>query len=91
VFARKKKQSFDLRPVVAAAMSSFLASEQSSENGRAEASPSRDNGHGLGPVGAVAVGAALAVTARAAYSRARQKLDLERVADAVEQRLGDQD
>jgi homoserine kinase len=91
MFGRKKKQSFDLRPVVAAAMSAFLAPEQPSENGRAEASPSRENGHGLGSMGAVAVGAALAVTARAAYSRARQKLDLEQVADAVEQRLGDRD
>jgi len=90
MFGRKKKPALDVNQVVSAAMTAFMAPD-----GRSESASSRNhrasNGSngGLGPVGAVAIGAALAVTARAAYSRARQKLDLERVADAVEQRLSD--
>jgi hypothetical protein len=91
VFGQKKKSSIDVNQVVRAAMNSFM-----SPNGQSESTPSRDHqqsngGNGrLGPFGAVAVGAALAITARAAFSRARRKLDLEQVADAVEQRLSDQ-
>jgi homoserine kinase len=89
VFQRSKKSTIDVNRVVMAAMSSFMAPERSSENGRVESPERNHRGAGLGSVGAVAVGAALAVAARAAYSRARQRFDLEHVANAVEQKLAD--
>jgi len=82
---RKKQTSFDVNRIAAAAMDAFLAPEGQSTNSREE-SHQRDGG-GIGSIGAVAVGVALAVTARAVYSRARRDLDLEQVADAVEERL----
>jgi hypothetical protein len=86
---KKKKTTLDVTQIVGAAMTAFMEPD-----GQSERAPSKNhresNGSngGLGPVGAVAIGAALAVAARTAYSRARQ-LDLTRVADAVEQRLSD--
>jgi hypothetical protein len=90
MFGSKKKPTLDVNQIVSAAMTAFMAPDGQSESAssRNHRESNGSNG-GLGPVGAVAIGAALAVTARAAYSRARQKLDLERVADAVEQRLSD--
>ena len=90
MFGRNKKTTLDVNQIVGAAMTAFME-----PNGRSESDTSRNhresNGRngGLGSVGAVVLGAALAVSARAAYLRARQTLDLERVADAVEQRLSD--
>jgi homoserine kinase len=90
MFGKKKKPTLDVNQIVGAAMTAFME-----PNGRSESDVSRNhresngNGRGLRSVGAVVIGAALAVSARAAYSRAREKLDLERVADAVEQRLSD--
>jgi hypothetical protein len=86
---QKKRPSIDVNRLTGAAMAAFMT-----PNGEPESASSRNhresNGSGaIGTVSAVAIGAALAVTARAAYAKARQKLDLERVADAVEQRLGD--
>jgi homoserine kinase len=89
VFQRSKKPAIDVNRVVTAAMSSFTAPKGSSENARVENPERNHRGTGLGSVGAVAVGAALAVATRAAYSRARQKFDLEQVANAVEQKLAD--
>jgi hypothetical protein len=88
MFDRRKKSPLDVNQVLASAINAFMTPDGGSEaapskNGRA----SREARSGLGSVGAVAVGAGLAVGARAAYSRARRKLDLERVADAVEQRI----
>jgi homoserine kinase len=84
----KKKKTLDVNQIAGAAMTAFME-----PNGRSDVSrnhrESNGNGRGLGSVRAVVLGAALAVSARAAYSRARQKLDFERVADAVEQRLSD--
>jgi hypothetical protein len=87
---QKKRPSIDVNRLTGAAMAAFMT-----PNGEPESSSSKNhressNGSGaIGTVSAVAIGAALAVTARAAYAKAREKLDLERVADAVEQRLGD--
>jgi len=90
MFGQKKRTPLDVNQIVGAAMNAFMAPDAQSENGaRRNHQESRGGSGGLGTVGAVAVGAALAVTARAAYSSARRKLDLERVADAVEQRLSD--
>jgi homoserine kinase len=90
MFGKKKKPPLDVNEVVGAAMRAFMAPDAQAENSQsANHHESRRNGGGLGSFGAVAIGAAVALTARAAYSRARQKLDLERVADAVEQRLSD--
>jgi hypothetical protein len=90
MFGRKKKPPIDVNRMVGAAMDAFMAPDGQSENSRStNRQESRRNGGGLGSVGAVAVGAALAVTARVAYVRARQQLNLEQVADAVEQRLSD--
>ena len=89
MFGRDKKPSIDVNRMVTAAMSAFIAPEHQSQNGRPQATQSNDGSHALGSVTAVAVGAALAVTARAAYSRVRRGFDLERAADAMEQRLND--
>jgi homoserine kinase len=90
MFGKKKKAPLDVSQIVAAAMTAFMAPDAKSEGRPPSRNHSESNGsRGMGAVGAVAIGAALAVTARAAYSRARQNLDLERVADAVEQRLSD--
>ena len=89
MLGRDRKPSIDVNRMIAAAMSAFMAPGQEAGNGRPKPAQSRDGGHGLGSIGAVAVGAALAVTARAAYSRARREFDLVGVADAVEQRLND--
>lgn len=70
----------DIERLAAAAIESFLR-----ENGQ----PAEDKDeprNRLGGIGSVAVGVGLAVAARAAYRRAR-RLDLERVAGAVEQKL----
>jgi len=89
MFGKKKKTTLDVNQIVGAALTAFME-----PNGRSESDASRNhresNGSngGLRAVGAVAVGAALAVAARAAYSSAR-RLDLEQVANAVEQRLAD--
>lgn len=71
----------DLNRIATAAVESFL---------RADDQPARrgeSGNHHLGGLGAVAVGAGLAVAARSAYKRAR-RIDLERVAGAIEDKLG---
>jgi len=88
MFGRNDKPSIDVNRMVGAAMNAFMTSGSQIENGRVR-NHREDDGGPWGSIGAVAVGAALAVTARAVYSRARRSLDLERVADAVEQRLSD--
>ena len=90
MFGRDKKSPIDMNRMVGAAMDAFMAPERQAQNGRpATRQRGSGNGGGFGTLGAVAVGAALTVGARAAYSRVRGKLDLEQVADAVEQRLSD--
>jgi len=84
MFGKKKKAPLDVNQIAGAAMNAFMAPDGRPENGQHQ--NHRERG-GLGSVGAVAVGAALALTARAAYTRARRDLDLEQVADAVEDRL----
>jgi hypothetical protein len=71
----------ELQRIATAALESFLQEDEQ---------PARREGsrnHHLGGVGAVAVGVGLAVAARAVYNRAR-RVDLERVAGAVEDKLG---
>jgi hypothetical protein len=82
MFERKKSTSIDLNRIAAAAVDALLAPEEHSENSNAD-----KHRQGLGTVGAIAVGAALGVAARAAYFRARKNLSLEQVADSVEERL----
>ena len=69
----------DLNRIAAAALESFLGEAQ-------PAGQNESRNHHLGGVGAVAVGIGLAVVARAAYNRAR-RIDLEQVAEAVEDKL----
>jgi homoserine kinase len=90
MFGRKKKTTLDVNQIVGAAMTAFMEPNGWSEGDRSRKHrESNGNGRGFGSVRAVVLGAALAVSARAAYSQARQKLDIARVADAVEQRLSD--
>jgi hypothetical protein len=70
----------DLNRIATAALESFLDDEEQPAS-RAESGNRR-----LGGVGAIALGVGLAIAARAAYSRAR-RIDLERVAGAVEDKL----
>jgi hypothetical protein len=72
----------DLNRIVTAALESFLQ-----EDGEPPARRTEKRGRHFGGVGAVALGAGLAVAARAAYHRAR-RVDLEQVAEAVEDKLG---
>ena len=71
----------DLNRIATAAVESFLQADE--QPARREES----RNHHLGGVGAVVVGVGLAVAARAAYKRARG-IDLERLAGAVEDKLG---
>jgi hypothetical protein len=71
----------DLNRIASAALESFLQ-----EDGEQPARRDEGRNHHLGGVGALAVGVGLAVAARAAYNRAR-RIDLERVAGAVEDKL----
>ncbi len=75
----------DINRIAASALQAFL--ENASDEGHAPAHEERRSRR-LGGVGAVALGAGLAVAARATYHRVRG-LDLERVAGAVEEKLRD--
>jgi hypothetical protein len=70
----------NLNRIATAAVESFLQDEQPARR-------EESRNHHLGGVGAVAVGVGLAVAARVAYKRAR-RIDLARVAGAVEDKLG---
>lgn len=70
----------DLHRIATAALESFLQEERPARR-------EESRNHHLGGVGAVAVGVGLAIAARAVYNRAR-RFDLERVAGAVEDKLG---
>lgn len=72
----------DLNRIATAALESFLG-----EGGEQPARQNESRSHHFGVVGAVAVGAGLAVAARVAYNRAR-RIDLAQVAGAVEDKLG---
>jgi hypothetical protein len=71
----------DLNRIARAALESFLE-----EDGEQPARQNESRNHHLGGVGALAVGAGLAVAARAAYNRAR-RIDLEQVGGAIEDKL----
>lgn len=71
----------DLNRIAAAAVESLLGSDEHTTNRRVE-NPRRR----FGGLGALALGIGLGVVARAAYRRA-SGLDLERVADSVEDKL----
>jgi hypothetical protein len=73
----------DLNRIATAALESFLQDKEGEQPTRR----SESRNHRLGGVGAVAVGVGLAVAARAAYNRVR-RIDLEQVAEAVEDKLG---
>jgi hypothetical protein len=73
----------DINRMAASALDAYLDRERNDGHPREE----RGNRH-LGGIGAVALGAGLAVAARALYNRARH-FDLERVAGAVEEKLRD--
>lgn len=78
--------AIDIERVVAATVDSFLHGD--------EEKPAQDSGGGgegggrqaLGATGALAVGVGMGLAARAVYRRVRQ-LDLESVAQALEDRL----
>ncbi len=73
----------DINKLAAAAAETYLRYDrQESSNGSTEG----EHRHRLGGVGALALGAGLAVAARAVYLRARN-FDLERAADQVEDKL----
>jgi hypothetical protein len=75
----------DFNRIAASALDAFLENQRN--EGHASAHEERGNRR-LGGIGAVALGAGLAIAARAAYRRVRS-LDLERVAGAVEEKLRD--
>jgi hypothetical protein len=70
----------DLNRIATAAVESFLQEDEQ------PAGREGSRNHHLGGVGAVAVGAGLAIAARVAYKRAR-RIDLEQFAGAVEDKL----
>jgi hypothetical protein len=77
----------DIRRIAAAAVEAAFAGENDLGNGRDETHHGDTRNHGrLGTAGAVAAGVVIATVARAAYTRARN-LDLEQIAEAVEERL----
>lgn len=78
--------AIDIRRMAAAAVEAALANEDSPDTAPNGKQGQDANGHRLGGVGAVAVGIVIAAAAHAAYTRARN-LDLERIAEAVEERL----
>jgi hypothetical protein len=80
--------AIDIRRMAAAAVEAALANEDNPGTAPDEkqGQDADANGHRLGGVGAVAVGIMIAAAAHAAYTRARN-LDLERIAEAVEERL----
>lgn len=71
----------DLNRIASAAFEAFLQ-----EDGEQRERQNEGRNHRFGGVGAIAVGVGLAVAARAAYNRARH-IDLERVAEAVEDKI----
>lgn len=71
----------DLKRIAAVAAESFLGDGKQPTDRREE-----NQGRRFGGVGALALGVGLAVAARAAYKRAR-RLDLEQVADSIEDKL----
>ena len=72
----------DVNRIAASALEAFLERDESQRGG----SKRQREGSRFGGIGAVALGAGLAVAARAAYNRAR-KLDLERIGGAIEEKL----
>jgi hypothetical protein len=75
--------ALDLNRLAASAVGAYLAQAEQTDRGGHEAKKKRRR---LGPGTALAVGAGLAVAARAAYKRVRD-LDLEEVGAAVENKL----
>lgn len=87
MFGREKENPIDVNRLLASAVDAFLKLDQpDAMNGRAERPTEKPHSHGIGPVGSIAVGVALAAGARAVYSRAKS-LDLQEVAEKVEERL----
>jgi hypothetical protein len=84
MFGRSKPKLVDLSEIANSAVDAFLNGEQQqSENGHRE----KREPHRVGALGTVALGVALAAGARAAYSRVAGRVDLEQVAETVEERL----
>ena len=79
--------AIDLNRVATAAAEAFLDGQDQSENGKVDDGDRGGGGAGtiLG-LGTLAIGAGLALAARAAYHRVRS-MDLDRLADAVEDRI----
>lgn len=74
--------SIDINRIAASAVDSFLNGREVQPQDR----PEENGNRGLGGVGSLALGAGLALAARAAYSRVR-KFDLQEVGRAVEDRI----
>lgn len=86
MFGRDKEKPIDLNRILASAVDAFLDVDQDHANGNGESKSEKRQDQGIGPVGSVAIGVALAAGARAAYSRIK-RFDVQEVAEKVEQRL----
>jgi hypothetical protein len=79
--------AIDLNRIAAAAAESYLKVSEGSPNGQS-APQKEEKRRRFGAAGAIALGAGLAVAARAVYDRAR-RFDLEQAAGRVEDKLSD--
>ena len=78
--------AIDLNRIATAAAESYLKVSEGSPNG--EPAHPKEKRRRFGGAGAIALGAGLAVAARAVYNRAR-RFDLEQAAGRVEDKLSD--
>jgi hypothetical protein len=87
LFERNKAKRIDVDRMAAAALESFLGADGRPEEGSQNGSPGERSNHRYGGVGALALGVALSVAARVAYSRVADRLDLDEVVETIEERL----
>ena len=86
LFAEKAKR-IDVDRRAAAALESFLGADEQPREASQNGSSGERSNHRYGGVGALALGLALSVAARVAYSRVADRLDLDEVVETIEERL----
>ncbi len=87
MFGQRSKKPIDVDRIAAAALESFLGADERPGDGSQNGSSGERSNHRYGSVGALAFGVALSVAARVAYSRVAERLDLDEVAESIEERL----
>jgi ADP-ribosylglycohydrolase len=83
---KRKTPSIDIERIVRSAVVAAFGEDDVEGGRKAKKNGDAKHNHRLGGAGAVATGAVIAIVARATYKRART-LNLERVAETVENRL----